>query len=136
MSEGTWRLSVVGRSYGSSLGDRLAEYCDPDAHIPLRVPDGHAQPPTPAAFELPLGCGDYRCLVPTWVLDVEHELDMGRSGAVRCNLKFNPTEPRANFSAMKYRYFNPRVYIDPGELARLKDYLSKRATGARLCRWR
>ena len=137
MSEGTWRLSVfVGRSYGSSPEDRLAKHPGahiplrvPDGHIPLRVPDGHAQPPTPAAFGPPLDCGDYRSLVPTWVLTVEHELDMGRSGAVRCNWEFNPTEPRANFSAMKYRYFNPHVYIDSGELARLKDYLSKRATG-------
>ena len=102
MSEGTWRLNVVGRFYGSSLGDGLAENRDPDTHIPLRVPDGHYQPPTPAAFGLPLYCGNYRCLVPTWVLVVEHELHMGRSGAVRCNLKSNPTAPRANFSAMKY----------------------------------
>lgn len=129
MSEGTWSLHVVGRSYGSSLGDGLAENHDPDAYIPLRVPDGHYQPPTPAAFGLPLDCDNYRYLVPIWVVAVGHELHTGRSDAVRCNLKFNPTEPRANFSAMKYQYFNPRVNLGPGELARLKDYLSKRRSG-------
>ena len=60
---------------------------------------------------------------------MEYKLDMGGSGPVSCNSKFNPTVPLANFSAVKYRYFNPPMFVDAAELARLKGYLSKRAAG-------
>ena len=119
----TWHLNVVvGRSYGSFPESEVAKF--PDDHIPLPMPDGHAQPPTPAAFGQPLDCRNYRSLAPTWLLAVECRLGMGISGADP-----TPTEPRVNFSSMKYRSFSPRIIIDPGEVRRLKDYLFERATG-------
>ena len=54
MPDGTWSLDVaVGRTYSSSPEGWLAAY--PDAHLPLRVSDGHAQPPTPSCLRTSAG---------------------------------------------------------------------------------